>query len=701
MALGQPQEELSILDAVDNLSSMVEVDAEPSIEGKIVRKIDWRDPQRAKQNQVIVKETFKVIHHYLQNLYEKNIHQLQEPETQRGIQAIMVLAKEAAQKLDRYTELFKDVHENVSRQKEYQDLQQFYLTRIMQKFQESLEKEESWKELVKEAEAGQLDTKKRELKDLETVRRDQHYELFLIKNEHGFPYFNPNLLSHIQLIGEFDVFIESLESDDPFLRFRSLQDRDVHKGAKEILELARPHIDEFYKEALYFKDRGFVSLINKALMGLMLTANSINLIENVKGKSCLNYYADFHYYLREALSSPSYSRLIAYPPEPSDNFSHVLMNLAHALCCFFFMRVGDYKMACQFLHRFIKRDTKLEIGPQMWESFLNEDEHLRFLLKKYPHGPILKTLELFKKEEEVEGFDPIKQGNYPLQLYHFFQSDIHVTILRLPSPTRQQFINKVDIDEEFKGLLRFFKDSNHKFLIVNFQDRVSWQEHSRVNALENLQQDDEFSQVLTLITLAKNSPFYLQEEQYQNKDDASEFKQVLKEQILKGGDYSFPDKVAIGEMEEWIAELIKKVHVCIFDNRAALTRKERLCFIELFYNFFLLKLIENLHCDSLSFTCKDALDTSAAANACFFSFLKLLTNDKAWTEEDKDFVLWLFYYFALMIRERAIDLSHFNRAITALAALHSKLHMNRNKIMKEFSSLYKLFDFNKIQIEKA
>lgn len=705
MSLGQPHEDFTILEAIDHLSSMVEVDhelqAEPS--SKIIQPINWRDPHSTKQNQVIVKQTFKVVHHYLRDLYEKNIHQLQEAETQKGIQAIMVLAKEAAQKLDKYTELFQDVHGKVSRLKEYQELQQFYLTKIMQKFQESLEKEGSWKELVKEAETGELDSKGKELKNLEMVKRDHHYELFFIRNEQGVPYFDSNLIKHMKLIGDADRLVESHETEDPFLRLRILQDLDVHQGAQEIIELAMPHIDEFYKDALQFKDRGFVSLINKALMGLMLTANGRNLIENTKGKSCLNYYADFHFYLRAALSSPSYVRLIAYPPEPSDNFSHVLLNLAHALCCFFFMRVGDYKMAVKFLHQFIAKDAKALLGPQMWESFLDEDEHLRALLKNYPHGPLLKTVELFKNEQTKEGFDPIKQENYPLQLYHFFQSDIHVTLLRLPSPTRQQTINHVEIDEEFKGLLRYFKESNRNLLIVNLQARNSWEESARAGALENLQYDEEFAETLTVITLSKNQDFYLQEGLYQNQNGSFEFIRELKEQILnnKNGSYFFPEKLQMAEMEPWVEELLQKIHHAFFGSKELLERKERLCFIEIFYQFFLLKLIEKLHPDSLSFTCKDVLDTGAAASGCFYSFLKLMSSDQVWTDEDKDFVVWIFYYFALVVRERAIDLAHFNRVVSALAAFHSKLDEKKSGIMKEFSSLYNLFDFKKIQIQKA
>lgn len=701
MALGNPQEELSIFDAVDQLSSMTEIDiqgfeAKPT---KIIQKVDWRDPKQIVHNQEIVKKCFRVIHHYLQRLYEQNKEQFKEPETQRGIQAIMVLAKEAAQKLDKYTQLFQA---GVSRIKEYQDLQHFYLNKVMQKFQESLEKEESWKEMVKEAETGVLGAEKRGLKDLETVRRDQHYELFLIKNENGLPYFNRNLLLHIKLIGEFDEVLASLDAEDPFLRFREIQDLDVHVGAKEIVELARPHIDEFYKEAMHFKDRGFVSSINKALMALLLTANPVNLIGNVKGKSCLSYYADFHFYLREAISSPAYVRLIAFPPEPSDNFSHMMMNLAHALCCFFFLRVGDYKRAAQFIHKFIEREPVSSEGAHMWEAFLSQDEQLRTHLKSFPHGPVLKILDAFRKGEKNEGFDPIKQENYPLQLFSFFQADIHVSLLRIPSPTKQLFINQIEVVPEFIGFLRYLKEASQKHLLINLQDRTSWEESGRSTVLENLQMEDEFAGTLIVITLPKNTDFYLQAGQYQELGDAHAFQKELFQQMLTpNGGYFFPPGIERAEFEGWVPVLIAKIHAHFFNEKKLLSRKERLCFIEIFYQFFLLKLVEITHCGSMSFTCKDEVDTGAAANACFFSFLRLMTNSKAWTEEEKDFVLWMFYYFALMVRERALDSGHFNRIVTSLAALHSKLLESRKMITDEFISFYNTLDFNKIQIQKS
>lgn len=706
MALGKHQEELGILEAIDYLSSMAEVDAYPEETPSKVVKVNWLDPNQISEHQEVVKQTFKVIHKYLEDLYDKNKLLLQEPETQRGIQAIMVLAKEAAQKLDKYTGLFKEVHgkEGVSRLKEYQVLQHFYLNKIMQKFQESLEKEQSWKETIKEAEAGVLDHQKKELKDLEMVRRDEHYELFLIKNESGFPYFNRNLLAHIKLVGEFDRFLTAFETEDPFLRFREIQDHDVYEGAKEILDLARPHIDEFYKEGMHLKDKALVSSINKALMALMLTASANNLLENVQGKSCLSFYADFHFYLREAISSPAYSRLIAFPPDPSDNFSHMLMNLAHALCCFFFFRIPHDKTTMEFIHKLIDKKPQKISGPQMWEAFLSDDEQLRRKLKDFPNGPILKTLDFFQKDEVKDGFDPIKQENYPLQLFNFFQENYHITLLRIPCPTKQLLVNQAEIIPEFKGLLRYFVETNVKHLLINLQDRTDpLGEQARSFALENLQYDPEFSTNLIVITLPKHTDFYLQLNRYENQSSAAEFLQLFKEQFLnpEASGFFFPESIKIGQLQEWIANAMQQVHKSIFNSSEILSQKQRLCFIEIFYQFFLLKIVENMNCGSMSFISKDALDTGAAASACFFSFLRLMADSRPWSEEEKDFVLWMFYYFSLMVRERAIDSHHFNRVITALAALHYKLQEDRNEIINNFSRFYNDFDFNKIKIQRS
>jgi hypothetical protein len=337
----------------------------------------------------------------------------------------------------------------------------------------------------------------------------------------------------------------------------------------------------------------------------------------------------------------------------------------------------------------------------MWESFLITDDQLREKLKEFPHGPILKTLDFIQTHELKEGFDPINQENYPVQLFGIFQENVHITVLRIPCPTKQVVINKAEILPEFKGLLRYFKETNVKHLLINLQDRADpIGEQARSLALEHLQYDPEFLQQLFVVTLPTSYDFYLQVGDYENKGGALEFIELFKKEIFsKESGFFFPETIILPE--KWISDLMLQIHKSLYDSAEFLTQKDRINFIEIFYQFFVLKLVELTGCDSLSFTSKDTLDTGAAANACFYSLFKLLSNDKSWTEEEKDFVLWMFYYFSLMVRERPIDQTRFHRVISALFAFHFKLQEARKEFIHSFSPFYSNFNFQKMQIQKS
>ena len=100
--------------------------------------------------------------------------------------------------------------------------------------------------------------------------------------------------------------------------------------------------------------------------------------------------------------------------------------------------------------------------------------------------------------------------------------------------------------------------------------------------------------------------------------------------------------------------VLPAIHDHFFHAKATLTRRNREDFIEIFYQFLILKAIEQFSPDSISFTCKDAIDTGAAQGATFYGFLRLFNEDLS-KKEERDFLLWLLYAPALFIRERAID----------------------------------------------
>src|SRR5581483_8101307 len=441
MQLRKGRSGLTVMDAVDNLSHLAELDI-PVRDGEGTSQgISWHNFEYRSFNQEKIKEIFQTILKYVKGVAEKEKTFLREERAQRAIQAMMLLAAEAAKKIDRYTEIFKgEKISSVTELKEYKELQHIYLTKIVQRFNPLSDIEEKWQDSWG---AGDVESIEQSgLRDLETVRKDKKYELFLIRNEDNTPYFNRALLYHMQLVGQFDVLFADSSMEDPFLRIEIINDKDANLSAKEILKMAAPYIDDFFKDAMKFKNIPFVAALSKALIALMMAGNSRNLLQNALAKHSFNYYADFQHYLRAALSTAEYRKLISKPSAQSERFIQSALHLSHVLCKSFFTKIGIRRDMIELIHALIEKGSEGSIQESqtasplaLWNNLHDKDDSIRFLFERYPNGPLLKTLKMFNKDNAMQGFDPIAQQNQSGQLYSLSSEETHITCLRLPCPT--------------------------------------------------------------------------------------------------------------------------------------------------------------------------------------------------------------------------------------------------------------------------
>ncbi len=689
--------ELSLLEAVDDLAHMAEVDKvapqkEDSHESEPIQTISWQEPDRFLYKKERAQSVFRSILHYLQELYETRRQEISDPSVQRGIQALMLLMSEAVQKMDRW---LKQSHhaESITELDEYKEVQQFYLTKIVQRFEGLIEIAEIPEAWVKHTFKIANEKERVGLKDVGAVRTDKQYELFFIPKQDGTSFFSRDLVRHMYLVRQCEMLLPDLVVEDPLARMKSILDKDLCFSAQEILHLASPYMEEFYKEAMLHKDKPFVGALNKALMALMLASKSRHLLQHTMGKCCLDYYADFHTYLRQALISEEYKHFILHPPKPSERFSRCLIHLAHVLSAAFFLRVSAKEEMSSFIRHLIERGGEGSITEEPthtplleWNSLLDEDEHLRFFLHQYPNSPLKKALDLFAEEKALKGFDPVAQGNYPAKMFAIIYGNQEITCLRLGCPTEQTAIHKAHILDEFLGFLRSKKSA--RTLIINVQDRTSWMEHARSIALEELQK--EFAESLLVVTLPKQTEFYMQIGPYLALNDAKAFMEQFQQQISSGEEcgYFFPPKWNKTALRQFVKEGIPLVHTLFFGSKSHLVHKNRQDFIEIFYLLLVLKMIELFKPEVLSFTCKDAIDISPAANAELFGFLRMLHSPSPWTQDEKNLFLWILYSPALLFRERAIDIQRFSRMIGALSIVQAALEVHFDRVVHAISSLY-------------
>lgn len=123
-----------------------------------------------------------------------------------------------------------------------------------------------------------------------------------------------------------------------------------------------------------------------------------------------------------------------------------------------------------------------------------------------------------------------------------------------------------------------------------------------------------------------------------------------------------------------------------FQSKNVLTRDQRLDFIEIFYFFLELKFLDTYKPNYFSFTCKDAIDSSGAGNACFFTFLKLLNQEKL-SEKDMEFLNFLIYAIPITVRERLMLRERFIRMSSAIKSFETAKSFGQ-QISQVFAELY-------------
>ena len=724
--------------------------------------IEWLDAEGSEVLLEVLDESFRSVHQYLKYLAQsKEI----DWENERGLRVIgstVALAAEAAHKMEKYLELrLGRPKAKISERSEFLEMKNYYHqffsnsvdvpAKLLKHSQEAKnraaenelidafaeknwDKEQARFEIKVESELPPRESRKvttrpefkamhdyyvqqfaaqvaeqepqeasdLALKDMQEIRLDKDYELFYIRREDGMPFYEVEVLRNMRLICDFegDVGFE----EDPLLKIRAIQDRDAAAAAGQILGDCDFLIADFYKVAKKIPKDDLVAALSRVCLSLFLAHNPRNLLQNGTGKTSLQYFEDFHHFLREAFQSSEYQKLLAYPPEKEDTQALTLLQLVHGISKSFFRRSSGVKTeVVAMIHRtarkgasFEKKATKEIQAHSVWSEFLLEDEAYRTLLAKFPSGPLLKVLDFIRDEEEESvPFDSIEQGNYPMQLFEASSGEQRIEFLHLPSPTKQSLINRADVLDEFRGMLRAYGSSKkgEKHLMIGLQDRTSWKDLARCTAIEGLQKNAEFNRVFFVATVPKHSQFYFQSGKYLHKDNAKEFMELMRQQYhsleeagIETG-FSLSSTFKAADLSQFAEAIIPFIHQYFFNQQKSLSRLEREEFIEIFDLFYYLKLIDHHQPTSVSFTCKDAIDTGATQTAAFYAFLKLL-NDDFTTKEAKDRFRSLLYAPALLVRERAVNQECLNRTLSALQRVETSLLEQSKKIRAGMDSFY-------------
>ncbi|MBA2369532.1 MAG: hypothetical protein H0V82_10995 [Candidatus Protochlamydia sp.] len=694
---------LSIVEAVETLSNIVDLDLDHEFgitqkhelllqSDKIDYKtVHWLDQKDAGATVNLVRETYRIILHYLKQFYRREYGYVTDQKTIEGIKTIMVLVGEAAKKLDKYTNLFHQAQKkSVTEFKEYQQLQEFYLTKIAHKVDEkvlskwilglSLGKWKAQKEIEFKAAPSTSENLEEAMHifiDLDTVKKDTEYELFFIRKEDGSRFFNPRLLRNIKLVCDFGIYFGEHKGTDPLEAVKQWHDKMLYICARDMLKGLGDKVEHFFHDIRKLKNQELINILNKALIALLMSSHSQNLMKHNPIKSCAEYFSDFQIFLREALHSHTYQKWLAYPPKETNQLAYDLLDFIHLLNRTLYAGLQGIEELLPVIHKLIKEahvGTKepVEISQKIAKRLADDNGSMTKLMRRHSSGPLLKVLNILE-EDAFHVFDPLLQRNIPSQLFHLNLAGNRLIHLRMASPIYQEFINKAIVVEEFKAFIRSYSESPvpKTHLLVNLQDRTSWREHARSAAIEELQYQPGMENALTVVTLAFDTDFYHQLNPYHQLNHADAFMAQFKEHLLSDNSgFYFPNRIALENLSSFIDQTFPLVHQIFFSEKNVLQRENRLDFIEIFYLLLELKLIEWIKPASFSFTCKDGIDVGPCNSAALLAFLKIIGKEE-FNDEDWDRLNLILYGPALLIRERLIIPERFNRLTSAIRTIEA------------------------------
>lgn len=722
---------LNLIDAVNVLSAIAELPWEEE-EGLFsvlencpvhIKDRAWIEHHDRHGLALTVRDLFKVILNYMENNYSSGNTFVTGSKTLERIKTIMVLVGEAAKKIDRYTNLFKERKNlGVTDLKEYQQLQEFYNRKISRTIDQSLLGK--WilalteKTFLKHKEKDEEEIKRFESKhvfvDLDSVKNDTEYELFFIRKEDGSRFFSPRLIRNIKLVCDFGSTLGRENEPDFFVDQLIWEDQFAYEVATTIGQSCRNIINRYYSIISRHKQQELIGLINKAIIAILLASKKEKLIKNGSYKGCVSYLSDFCYFLREILLHRDFQQLVAFPALEATTVQEAAGKIVSAFLEALFEGSLPYDGANPYL-AYLLKESRNQMSYEhfqeaansgyLWNQLAFDYTAMKKFLRHHSSGPLNKVIQLLE-DGNYQSFDPYIQGAFPELLFSIFNQEKKINIRRLPSPTSQEKINNARVCKEFLNYLHFHDGKiGGNILIINFQDRTSWREHSRSVRLEQLQDASEFEDFLTVATLSKDTEFYHQQAPYHEDHRWNLFKAHIAEHIL--GDHTgfyLPQAFKEKMPASWMSGLLDAVNRIFFSGRNALPVESRLDFIELIYAFLELKCIEASSAENIYFCCKDGVDASTGAAAYLYMFLKMVSGSEI-EKEDIDRVTKILYSSAILRRDRVILQDRFNRMISSLKVIENAYHEYGkemfSKIMAEaFDPYFKQGFLSSIEILK-
>jgi hypothetical protein len=670
MTKGKLEMRPSMEEVIETLATIAELDPEAAMLPEMHREkiadlnlsqatLHWLQNKNSEKVMRCVRETFATLLAHLEGYYKKRYGHLGSEERAQAedIRRIMVLVGEAADRLDLFSKLFfGEEAKSVKETREFQKLLSFYSKKVAPIVaEEGLVRKISMlpaKAVIAESHRMKgIFAKAPLIIDLDTIKKDDAYELFFIRKEDGTHFYNPKMLRGVKLTSHLDSYLGGKERESTYHEYKRWHDIQTRSIAQSLLAANWREVDDFAREMKHMRDMPLAEGLYKAICSLMLAAQDPQEYQLLIGKGSSAYFSDFQKFLRQITSSPDYGRTLAYMkvnPTPAnerilallDSFISRLYlghNMSKNLVPWLESHIADGR------RRLEEVEMHLETGPLSYElaidyeALLNSTANLTYM-------PLIRVMSSLG-DLDVSGFDPWLLENIPSSFFEMEVGDEKVTVLKMASPVTQDYIQKAAVTEEFKAFLRYLgtRKPSKQLLFFNLQDRTSWREFARCHALEELAHHEEFQKSFVVVSMTKSSDFYNQIGPYEAVHKTALFMDQLLDQAQSdNAGFFYPEKVRKVLFPDFAKNLAHAIGELFFSGKNVLSQQDRMDFVEIFTLFMELKIIEIVRPDYVSFSCKDSLDIGVPNEIELYMLLKRLNERPIAAAEEEEMKLFLF-----------------------------------------------------------
>lgn len=454
-------------------------------------------------------------------------------------------------------------------------------------------------------------------------------------------------------------------------------------------------IDEFFNAAHRAKDHPLMLELYSACIALMMASVQGIHTHNIGGKEVHDYVRDFKRLLLNFYHDSEFKRLLAYPPANEKSWEYALLKLSEDMAVLLSKGLPLGEKAFEAFSTMLAQAAPGPKSKDLGEYLNTMYEGLSELTSSMKADMMSQMLHEIDAAG-VSGFEPLLGSSLPTHLCNLHIKDRSIPVIRLPAPTKQEYINKAYPSEIFQTFLRVSQKRQEKSLFINFNDEGSLKTNSRYAVINDL--GDEWKNSLEVVNLSDEGDFYHQIGIYEAISSVEDFRNLLIEYFCGQSNSPHSLRVSFPNLDEELRDLFEPIHRYLFEGKNVLTKVKRLECIDIMQLLIILKAIGQTNPERVFISCKDGIDVTLPLVGGL-SFVVWTLSGRGLTNRDKDWLTMMEFGLPLMLRHRMVFEKRYSRFM-GIVQLLAPFTSNKSYLLDRYllPSVEKFLGFNNRQV---